>query len=222
MKKERNKVLTIIKDNINFRRIVDIIVGLIGCLLLIPLTIVIWILRNILKEKGSIFYHQNRIGKNGKLFKLYKYRSMIIGAEEELEKILQENEKLRKEYKEYKKLKNDPRVTKLGNFIRRTNIDEFPQFINILKGDMTLIGPRPYLENEIDDMKDTYEIIKLYKPGLTGLWQVNQEKQGEFENRIKTDVKYINEKSLKKDIKIALKTIKNIIKNIYVFLFYKY
>ena len=143
---------------------------------------------------------------------------MIIGAEEELEKILKENEYLRNEYKEYKKLRNDPRVTKLGNFIRKTNIDEFPQFINILKGDMTLIGPRPYLENEIDDMKETYEVITAYKPGLTGLWQVNQEKQGDFENRIKTDVKYLYEKSLMEDIKILLKTIKNIIEKIYSFL----
>ena len=138
----------------------------------IPLTIGIAIANLICKDNGPIFYSQYRMGKNGKLFKMYKYRSMVVGADEKLKKYLEENEEARKEYKKYKKLKHDARVTKVGEFIRKTSLDEFPQFINVLKGDMSLVGPRPYLEREKEDMNGYYKYITTFKPGLTGLWQV--------------------------------------------------
>ena len=132
------------------KRIIDIIVGLVGVVLLIPTTIGIWIARKILKEDdGPIFYDQLRIGKNGKHFKLYKYRSMVIGADEKLKEYLDKNEEAKIEFEKNQKLRNDPRITKLGNFIRKTSIDEFPQFINILKGDMSLVGPRPIVDREV-------------------------------------------------------------------------
>ena len=143
---KKNLSLTIEKT---IKRIIDIVGGLVGTIALIPLTIIIYVARKILHEDdGPIFYEQLRIGKDGKVFRMYKYRSMVVGADEILFKYLQENEEARKEYKEYKKLKNDPRVTKVGNFIRKTSLDEFPQFINVLKGDMSLVGPRPYLPRE--------------------------------------------------------------------------
>ena len=103
---------------------------------------------------------------------MYKFRSMVIGADEKLKKYLEENEEARLEYKKYKKMKDDPRVTKIGKFIRKTSLDEFPQFINVLKGDMSLVGPRPYLEREKEDMTYFYKYIVSCKPGVTGLWQV--------------------------------------------------
>lgn len=195
-----------------FKRTIDIVGSIIGIILLIPITIIIYLYSLIKKEKGPIFYTQQRIGKNGKTFKMYKYRSMIINADEVLEKYLQENEEARKEYKINKKLKDDPRVTKVGKFIRKTSIDEFPQFINVLRGEMSLVGPRPYLPKEIEDMGDTYkEIIKL-KPGVTGYWQVSGRNNVTFENRLELDIEYSKKKSLKLDIEILLYTLKKVIK----------
>ena len=115
-----------------FKRTIDIIGGLFGVLLLIPLTIFVAILNFINKDKGPIFYCQDRIGKNGKHFKMFKYRTMVINADEKLKKLLQEDEEARQEYKKYKKLKNDPRVTKAGNFLRKTSLDEMPQLLHLL------------------------------------------------------------------------------------------
>ena len=189
------------------KRLIDILGGLVGCVLLIPITVAIYIARKILKEDdGPIFYEQLRIGKNGKEFRLYKFRSMVMNADEKLEKYLDENEEARLEFEKYKKLKKDPRITKLGNFLRKSSIDEFPQFINVLKGDMSLVGPRPYLHREIKDMGENYKKITSVKPGLKGYWQVNGRSDTYFETRIKMDVDYINDRTLWKDTKFLIKT----------------
>lgn len=141
--------------------------------MIIPLTIGIYIANLIVKDNGPVFYCQNRIGKDGKLFKMYKFRSMVVGAEKKLEEYLEKNEEAKKEYAEYKKLKNDPRITRVGRFIRKTSIDEFPQFINVLKGEMSLVGPRPYLPGEKEEMHGFYKYITSCKLGLTGFWQVS-------------------------------------------------
>ena len=157
----------------DIKRLFDIFVGLIGTLLLIPITIGIYIAKKILKEdNGPIFYDQLRIGKNGKYFKLYKYRSMIVGADEILKEYLEKNEEARIEFEENQKLKNDPRITKLGKFLRKTSLDEFPQFINILKGDMSLVGPRPIVDREVKLFGDKMKTVHSVRPGLTGYWQV--------------------------------------------------
>lgn len=195
------------------KRIIDIIGGLVGTIALIPLTIIIYIARKILHEDdGPIFYEQLRIGKDGKAFKMYKYRSMVVGADEKLFKYLEENEEARKEYKEYKKLKNDPRVTKVGNFIRKTSLDEFPQFINVLKGEMSLVGPRPYLPREKEDMGEYYTYIIQSRPGITGYWQITGRSDVTFEDRLKMDYDYNKKKSLKTDLKILIKTVLNVVK----------
>lgn len=195
------------------KRTIDILGGLVGTLLLIPITLCVYLARKILKEDdGPLFYEQLRIGKNGKVFRMYKYRSMVVGADEKLFKYLEENEEARKEYKEYKKLKNDPRITKVGRFIRKTSLDEFPQFINVLKGDMSLVGPRPYLPREKEDMGEYYTYIIKSRPGITGYWQIAGRSDVTFEDRLKMDYNYIQNKSLKTDFKILVKTILNVIK----------
>ena len=195
-----------------FKRLIDILGGIVGTIVLIPLTIGIAIANLICKDNGPIFYSQYRMGKNGKLFKMYKYRSMVIGADEKLKKYLEENEEARKEYKKYKKLKHDPRVTKVGEFIRKTSLDEFPQFINVLKGDMSLVGPRPYLEREKEDMNGYYKYITTCKPGLTGLWQISGRSNVDFATRIDLDMQYYYNHSLKVDIKILFKTAMKLVK----------
>ena len=142
---------------------------------------------------------------------MYKFRSMVMGADEKLEKYLEENEEARKEYKINKKLKNDPRITKIGMFIRKTSIDEFPQFVNVLKGDMSLVGPRPYLPREIDDMGSAYQYITAVKPGVTGLWQVRGRNDVTFKDRLDLDMEYFEKKSLLFEIKILFWTVKSVV-----------
>lgn len=193
------------------KRFADIIGGLIGCFLLVPLMILIKFANLFVKDYGPLFYTQTRIGKNGKEFKLYKFRSMIVDADKKLADYLKNNEEARHEYDTYKKLKNDPRITKVGKFIRKTSIDEFPQFINVLKGNMSLVGPRPYLPDEKEDMGHALGIITNVKPGITGLWQVSGRSNATFKDRLVMDREYYYNWSLKCDIKILLKTIKNCI-----------
>ena len=199
-----------IKRNIYLfiKRSFDIVLSLIGILFLIPISMIIKISYILDKDFNSIFYTQDRIGKNGKFFKLYKFRSMIPNADAELKKILKKNKKLAKEYKINKKLKNDPRITKIGRIIRRLSIDELPQLINILKGDMSFIGNRPYLPREIEDMGEYYDDIVKTKPGLTGYWQVSGRSDVTFDYRLKLEKYYSNYCGLKMDIKIFLKTFK--------------
>ena len=195
------------------KRIIDVVGALVGVVALIPLTIIIYITRIVLKENdGPIFYDQLRIGKDGKVFKMYKYRSMVIGADEKLFKYLEENEEARKEYKEYKKLKDDPRITKIGKFLRKTSLDEFPQFINVLKGDMSLVGPRPYLPREKEDMGEYYTYIIKSRPGITGYWQIAGRSDVTFDDRLKMDYDYNKNSSLKNDLKILVKTVLNVMK----------
>lgn len=197
------------------KRIFDIVGSFIGIIILIPTTIVIWMARIILKENdGPLFYEQLRYGKNGKVFRLYKFRTMVIDADEKLKKFLAENkdDERAKYYKKYKKLKDDPRVTKLGKFLRKTSIDELPQLINIFLGQMSFVGPRPYLIREKDDMGKSFDEIMKVKPGLTGYWQVSGRSNALFEERIKLDLYYAEHKSLWFDAKIFLKTFKAVLK----------
>lgn len=202
------------KQNIACRiikRSIDIIAGLVGIILLIPITIIVWFVRIAKKENnGPMFFEQLRIGKDGKLFRMYKFRSMCMNADETLKKYLEENEDARKEYKKYKKLKKDPRITKVGCFLRKTSLDEFPQFINVLKGDMSLVGPRPYLPREKEDMGEYYSSIIKVKPGITGLWQIRGRSKTTFSDRLKLDLDYANKNSILMDIKILLKTFLNV------------
>ena len=189
------------------KRVIDIIGGLVGCLILIPMTITLFIVKSLSKEnKGPLFYEQLRVGKDGYEFRFYKYRSMVMHADEKLWEYLNSNPEAKEEYTKYKKLKDDPRVTRLGRFLRRSSLDEFPQMINVLKGDMSLVGPRPYLYREKEDMGKAYDEIIKVKPGLTGLWQVNGRAETTFSDRCKIDMEYIKKRSLLLDFKIFVKT----------------
>ena len=203
------------KQNIAYRfvkRFVDIIAGVVGVILLIPITIVVGAIRIIKKENdGPLFYEQLRIGKNGKQFRMYKFRSMCVNADEKLKEYLENNEEARKEYKKYKKLKEDPRITKVGKVLRATSLDEFPQLINVLKGDMSLVGPRPYLPREQKEMGEYYIGIIKVKPGITGPWQIKGRSNILFEDRLKIDWDYANKSSLKEDAKILIKTFTKVI-----------
>ena len=189
------------------KRIIDIIGAIVGIVILIPLTVAVWIGNRICKDKGPIFYSQERIGKNGKIFKMYKFRSMVVGADEVLQELLEKDEEANKEYSEFKKLENDPRITKFGNFLRKTSLDEFPQFINVLKGEMSIVGPRAYLIREKEDMGNTYDTIIRCKPGITGLWQVNGRSSVNFKTRLDMDVEYYKKYSTTLDLEILFKTI---------------
>lgn len=207
---DRNRLIVTLEKGI--KRGVDFIGGLVGTIMLVPVTAIVFVANKILNDKGPLFYTQERIGKDGKTFKMYKFRSMVVDADEKLEKYLEENEEARKEYKKYKKLKKDPRITKMGRILRKTSLDEFPQFINVLKGDMSLVGPRPYLHKEKEEMNGFFKYITSMKPGLTGFWQVNGRNDVTFVDRLDMDMNYYYNHSLKMDAKILYKTVKKVVK----------
>ena len=163
-----------------------------------------------LTDGGSVFFGHERIGYKGKKFKVLKFRSMYPDAEERLKKILKENPKAREEWERTFKLKNDPRVTPIGKFLRKTSLDELPQFFNVLKGDMSVVGPRPVVEKELKKYyKDNAKYYISVKPGITGYWQVEGRSDIEdYEERVKMDVWYVENQSFLLDVKIIFKTIK--------------
>lgn len=196
---------------LGIKRVFDFSVAFLSLIVLSPIFLIVSIaIKN--ESKGNAIYSQMRIGKNGKLFKLYKFRTMVKDADDELNIILNNDESARLEYSKNKKLKNDPRVTKIGRFLRKTSIDELPQLLNVLKGEMSLVGPRPYLKREKEDMIECYDSIIQCKPGITGLWQVSGRSNTTFEERLKYDVDYNQKKNLIEDGKILLKTFKVILK----------
>lgn len=189
-----------------FKRLFDIVCSLLGIIILSPIFLLMIVLIKI-DSKGPAFFTQKRIGKKGKEIKILKFRSMVVNAEQVLEELMAKDENIRNEYLTNKKLDNDPRITKMGKFIRKTSIDELPQLINVLKGDMSLIGPRPYLFREKEDMKDGYHYIVTCKPGITGYWQVSGRSDVSFEERVELEKYYAQHISLWMDIKILFKTV---------------
>lgn len=194
------------KEYFFIKRVVDIIGGIVGCILLIPISIMVKIAYLISGDTEPIFFKQDRIGKNGKTIKIYKFRSMVANADDILQKMLETDPEKAREYKRYKKLKDDPRITKVGKFIRDYSIDEIPQFISVVKGDMSLVGPRPYLIREKDDIGDYYDMIIKCKPGVSGYWQVNGRSHTDFVYRLELDEYYFKRRSLLLDFKIIIKT----------------
>ena len=190
------------------KRIIDIIVSLIGIVFLIPITIIIKITYICTGDFHSVIFTQDRIGLNGKTFKFYKFRSMVPNADEVLFKALAEDKKLAEEYHKHKKLKNDPRITKVGKILRKSSIDEMPQFINVFLGDMSFIGNRPYLPREKKDMEEHYHEIIKTKPGITGYWQTSGRSDTTFKRRLELEKYYSNHANFLLDTKIFFKTFK--------------
>ena len=190
------------------KRIMDVILSAVGMIVLSPIFLIIAIAIK-LDSKGSVFFSHNRIGKNGKIIKIYKFRTMVPNAEDLIEKF---DEEQIKEFKENYKLKEDPRVTKVGKFLRKTSLDELPQILNILKGDLSIIGPRPVIEEELEKWGDNKSKLLSVTPGLTGYWAANGRSDITYDERIGMELFYIDNCSLLLDIKIFFKTIISVIK----------
>lgn len=184
-----------------FKRTMDILCSLTGLILLAPLFLIVGILIKF-ESKGPVFFAQERIGRHGNTFKMYKFRSMVVNAEELKEKLHCKNEMSGPMFK----MKDDPRITKLGKFIRKTSIDELPQLFNVLKGEMSLVGPRPSLPKEVEKFENWMMTRLEVKPGLTCYWQVSGRNDIDFEDWMKLDVRYVKERSTLVDIKLILKT----------------
>ncbi|MBC2179686.1 sugar transferase [Listeria booriae] len=185
-------------------RLFDIIAALLAIIISAPITVIVALFIKLDDPKGPIFFRQTRIGKDQVPFYMYKFRSMHVDAEAKLEALLAENEMEGHMFK----MKDDPRITKIGKFIRKTSLDEFPQFLNILKGDMSFVGPRPPLEREVAAYSE-YDLQRLtVTPGCTGLWQVSGRNTLTFEEMVELDLKYIRERSMWLNIKILCATFK--------------
>lgn len=194
------------------KRIFDILGGIFGAIFIIPLAIIIWIANFITGDNGPVFYSHKRIGKDGKYFKMYKFRSMCMNADERLKEILENDEEKRKEWEENQKLEDDPRITKIGKVLRKTSLDEFPQFINVLKGEMSLVGPRAVVEDEIDKFgMYKYKVLSV-KPGITGYWAANGRSNTTYDERVNMEATYVDRFSILLDIKLLFKTVASVIK----------
>lgn len=190
------------------KRFMDVILATIALVVLSPIFLIIAIAIKI-ESKGPVFFKHARIGKNGKIIKLYKFRSMVINAEELIKSFTPEQ---MKEYKENYKLTNDPRITKIGKFLRKTSLDELPQLLNIIKGDLSIIGPRPVVTDELKKYGTNTEKFLSVTPGLTGYWAANGRSCTTYEQRMQMELYYIDNLSLKMDIKVFFKTIEAVIK----------
>ncbi|MBO0531712.1 sugar transferase [Clostridium botulinum] len=184
------------------KKIIDLLGSIIGLILLSPILIITAIAIK-LDSKGPVFFIQERVGKNEQAFDMYKFRSMVIDAEERLYKLKDKNEMSGPMFK----MKDDPRITKIGRFIRKTSIDELPQLFNVLKGEMSLVGPRPNLPREVIKFTDYQKNKFLAKPGLTCYWQVMGRNNIDFEDWIELDIKYIRKRNTWEDIKLIFKTV---------------
>jgi undecaprenyl-phosphate galactose phosphotransferase len=187
------------------KRLVDVTLSSTALLCLLPLFAVVALI--IRRDGGTAFFKQARVGKGGKLFQCYKFRSMRIEAEEVLKRTLAQDVDAAEEWSKFQKLKNDVRITKFGAFIRRTSIDELPQLINVLKGDMSIVGPRPCMEGQEDFYAEDFSCYESVRPGITGPWQVSGRNQLTFKERVNLEAWYARNWSLWLDIVIMLKTV---------------
>jgi Undecaprenyl-phosphate galactose phosphotransferase WbaP len=190
-----------------FKRLFDIVFGGMIFLGLFPVLLVISFLIRI-DSKGPVVFAHKRIGRRGMVFPCYKFRTMIPDAEKVLERHLSENPAMREEWEREFKLKNDPRITKIGRFLRRTSLDELPQLLNIIRGEMSLVGPRPIVSKEVSKYKEYITDYYMVRPGLTGLWQVSGRNDIDYESRVQMDSWYVRNWSFWMDISMLIKTVK--------------
>ena len=192
------------------KRLFDILIALIGCLFLLPVILIVKISYLLHKDFDSIFFRQKRIGKNGKEFNLYKFRSMVPNADEVLKELLKDP-KYKEEWDLNQKFEHDPRITSMGNILRKASLDELPQFINILIGDMSLIGPRPLVPGELDSHNGNHELYESVRPGISGWWAANGRSATTYERRLELEYYYVQHCSLILDIRCVFRTIKAVI-----------
>ena len=192
------------------KRIIDVIISIIGLIVLSPIFLILAIIIK-LDSKGPVFFAHTRYGKDGKKFKMYKFRTMYENAQDMINDFTPEQ---MKEWKENFKLQDDPRITKVGKFLRKTSLDELPQIVNIIKGDLSIIGPRPVIEEELEKYGDNKDKFLSVTPGLTGYWQANGRSSTTYEQRMEMELYYIDNISPKLDVKIFFKTIESVIKKV--------
>ncbi len=190
------------------KRLIDIIGALVGIILFSPFFLIICLAIKIEDSKGPVFYSHKRLGKNGNLIPVYKFRSMYQNADQMVALFTEEQ---KKEYEENFKLKDDPRITRVGKFLRKTSLDELPQFFNVLKGEMSIVGPRPIVRAELEKYKGYESIFLSVQPGLTGMWQALGRSETTYEERVKMDIEYIQNRSLWLDIKLIICTFASVI-----------
>lgn len=198
----------LIPRNATIKRILDLLASLVIFIIISPIFILIALLVKI-TSKGPVFFKQPRVGLHGRKFILYKFRTMYLDADDRLNAFLEKNPEAKEEWINFRKLKSfsDPRITPLGKILRKLSLDELPQFLNIIKGDMSLVGPRPYLEEELKFLGKKQETILSIKPGLTGLWQVSGRNEVPFEERVLLDEYYVRNWSIFLDIAILVRTV---------------
>ena len=200
----KHKLYCIIKD------VFDILFSFIGMIVMLIFAIILKVSYVITGDFHPIFFTQKRIGKNGKEFKMYKFRTMVPDAEIKLKELLKE-EPYKSQWKQNQKLDNDPRITKIGKLLRKTSLDELPQFINIYIGDMSIIGPRPLVKGELDDHNGNHAIYESVRPGITGWWACNGRSATTYDERLELEYYYINNRNLILDLKCIYYTIKAIL-----------
>lgn len=195
------------------KRVIDFVLGAMALTLAaLPMLLIAIAIK--LTSKGPAIFRQKRLGKNGDAFTIYKFRTMYFDAEKRLAAMMREDKKIRDEYRKNKKLRNDPRITGLGKILRETSLDELPQLINILLGTMSLVGPRPYLVSEMEDIATHKDYIFAFRPGLTGMWQINGRNKTTFLRRLELDKKYYETMSFRRDFYIIYKTAGVVLKKI--------
>ena len=189
------------------KRLTDILFSLVGIIFLIPIALFVKIFYMLTGDFHPIIYSHDRVGKNGKVFKMFKFRSMVYNADEELKKILK-IKKYRDEWNEFQKITDDPRITKIGKILRKTSLDETPQFINVLLGDLSLIGPRPLVPGELSSHRGNHKIYESVKPGITGWWAVNGRSATSYKKRLELEYYYVQNMGFKIDFLCIIKTLK--------------
>jgi Undecaprenyl-phosphate galactose phosphotransferase WbaP len=192
--------------NLGIKRFMDLGIVIIGGTIILPFLLLIALLIKI-RSPGPVLYGQTRLGINGSRFKAYKFRSMVVNADERLQSLLVSDPRLREEWEANHKLRNDPRITGIGKFLRRTSFDEFPQLINVLKGEMSLIGPRPIVDDEVEKYGEDFNRIFSIRPGMTGLWQISGRSDTDYAERISFDTYYLQSWSVWLDMWVLLKTL---------------
>ncbi|AOH53626.1 multidrug MFS transporter [Peribacillus muralis] len=205
--KDLHPILEQVNENkvyLNVKRFIDVFGALVGMIIFLPIIILVVLLVKLENPKGSIFFKQVRIGKDGKEFNMYKFRSMVVDAEKRLPDLVRHNEIAGPMFK----MKDDPRITRIGKFIRKTSIDELPQFWNVLVGEMSLVGPRPPLLREVKEYSAYDKQRLLVTPGCTGLWQVSGRNALSFQEMVELDLQYIKQRTIITDITIILRTVK--------------
>jgi Undecaprenyl-phosphate galactose phosphotransferase WbaP len=197
--------------NLSLKRFMDVSITIVGGFCILPFLLIIALLVKI-TSPGPVLYGHTRLGLNGKHFKAYKFRSMVSDAEARLNALLDSDPKIREEWDAHQKIKDDPRITKLGRFLRRTSLDEFPQLINVLKGEMSLVGPRPIVDSEVEKYGEDFMRIFSVKPGLSGLWQVSGRSDTDYGERVSFDTYYLQSWSVWLDLWVLYKTLGVVVK----------